>query len=144
MSSYTNHIGVWMDHHSAHLVYQKSKHVYEVETLESLADKHPREDGQSGDGANFGEHRSSNNEYSKHNKEQQDTKHYFASLAKVLAPYDDILLFGPTEAKKEFFNYLFEDKSFSGKSIMVENSDKLTPNQLIALVRDYFAAPKHK
>lgn len=144
MSNRSNHIGVWMDHHAAHLVYQGEDNVYRVEILESAVDKHPRVEGEGSDTASFGKNRISNNEYGKNNKEQEQLNQYFSLLKKTLEKYDDILLTGPTSAKKEFFNFLYNEKSFDGKAILVENADKMTENQLIAFVKDYFAAPKHK
>lgn len=144
MNNRNNHIGVWMDHHAAHLVYQEENNAYRVEILESPVDKHPRVEGEGSDTASFGKNRISNNEYGKNNKEQEQLNQYFALLKKTLEKYDDILLTGPTNAKKEFFNFLYTEKSFDGKTILVENADKMTENQLIAFVKDYFAAPKHK
>lgn len=138
MRPYTNHVGVWMDHHQAHLIYQKSKGEYEIESMESSHDLHPREDGQEATGATFGKNRESNNEYKKHNVEKNQLHEYYKTLKKVLEKYDEILLFGPTTAKEEFFNILFEDKAFNGKKIATEGADKMTKNQMIAFTKKYF------
>ena len=49
-----------------------------------------------------------------------------------------ILLFGPTLAKTELSNFLSEKKLFASKSIVQKNSDKMTENEMVALVRKYF------
>ena len=144
MRHYNNHIGVWMDHHIAHLIYPKGKDQYSVESLESNHDVHPRIDGQGADGATFGKNRESNNEFGKHHRAQNEMREYFQALKKVLRKYDEILLFGPTKAKDEFFNSLFDDKSFNGKLIQVENSDKMDEDHLIAFVKDFFTDEKVK
>jgi type IV secretory pathway VirD2 relaxase len=130
MKHYSNHIAVWMDHHQAHLVYQKNKDEYAVETMESNHDLHPRIDGEDAT--------ISTGEYKKHNVEKNQLHEYYQELKKVLGKYDEILLFGPTTAKDELFNLLFEDKSFNGKRITTEHSDKMTEHQMIAYAKEYF------
>ncbi|HET6990010.1 MAG TPA: hypothetical protein VFJ43_01750 [Bacteroidia bacterium] len=139
MKHYPNHIAVWMDHHQAHLIYPKGKDEYAVETIESDHDLHPRVDGEKGTGATFGKYRESNGEYKKHNIEHNQLHDYYQALKKVLGKYDEILLFGPTSAKEEFFNLLFADKAFNGKRISTESSDKMTEHQLIAFAKEYYA-----
>ena len=132
------HVGVWMDHHSARFIYPGHNKEYAIETMESPHDIHPREDGQIGDGSTFGRYRASNNEYHKHNTEANELHDYYGELKKVLQPYDSILIFGPTTAGQELFNLIYEDKSFEGKHIFIEKTDKLSDNQLKSFVREYF------
>ncbi len=145
MKHYPNHVGVWLDHHQAHLVYPKGKDEYAVETLVSPHDNHPRFEGETSTDTSFGSFgrtspaMGSNNEHNKHNREQKELHDYYRMLQKVLAQYDEILLFGPTTAKEELYNILFDDKAFNGKRILVEKSDKMTGNQLLAFVKDYFS-----
>ncbi len=142
MKHYPNHVGVWLDHHQAHLVYPKGKDEYAVETLVSPHDNHPRYDGETSTDTTFGRTFAawgSNNEHNKHQREQKELHDYYRMLQKVLAQYDEILLFGPTTAKEELYNILFDDKAFNGKRISVEKSDKMTGNQLLAYVREYFS-----
>lgn len=138
MRPYTNHVGVWMDHHQAHFIYQKSKGEYVIESMESGHDTHPRTDGEEATGTTFGKNRESNGEYKKHNIEHNQLHDYYKALKKVLEQYDEILLFGPTKAKEEFFNILFEDKAFTGKKITTEGADKMTENQMLAFTKKYF------
>ncbi len=138
MKHFKNHIAVWMDHHQAHLIYSKGKDEFAIESIVSAHDTHPRIDGEEATGATFGKNRESNNEYRKHNIDHNQLQEYYKVLQKVLLKYDEILLFGPTTAKEEFFNILFADKSFSGKRISMEAADKMTENQMIAYVKEYF------
>ena len=55
-----------------------------------------------------------------------------------LHSFDDILLFGPGVAKEQMRNRLRENKSFDGKWLSVQTSDKLTEKQLLAFVRDFY------
>jgi hypothetical protein len=53
--------------------------------------------------------------------------------------YENVLLFGPTNAKVELFNILRADLAFSNIKIEVKDADKMTDNQQRAFVKDYFA-----
>ena len=139
LTQISNHIGVWMDYNHARMVYRKNDGTYAIETLESLHDIHPRIDGQGSDKTQWGGHfRYSDNESKKNHKETEQLHQYYKNLEKILSNYDDILIAGPTHAKDEFFNLLLTDKSFDGKRLGIESADKLTDNQLIALVEKYF------
>jgi hypothetical protein len=49
-----------------------------------------------------------------------------------------VVLFGPTDAKKELLNLVKTDHLFEGIKIEVKNSDKMTEDQMHTFVRDYF------
>ncbi|HLG02577.1 MAG TPA: hypothetical protein VI731_03215 [Bacteroidia bacterium] len=142
MKHLPNHVAVWMDHHMAHLIYPKGKETYAVESTESPHDKHPRIEGKGNDDMSYrttaGTY-AANNEYKKHQIEQNELNEYYKTLRAVVANYDEILVFGPTTAGNELFNELLKDKALDGKRLWLEKTDKLTERQMIAYVRDYFA-----
>jgi len=72
------------------------------------------------------------------NKEQNELSDYFKRLGEVIADYDDIVLFGPTDAKNELMNSLKDDRHFNKIKITVKTSDKMTENQRYAFVKEYF------
>jgi stalled ribosome rescue protein Dom34 len=84
----------------------------------------------------------SNNEFKKNRIEENDLQAYYKSLAEKLEGYDEILLFGPGEAKKQFKNVAEQLHVFQNKVLHVETSDKLTSNQLLEFVREYFKLVK--
>ncbi len=131
-------IGVWMDHAQAKLLNCEKKDPI-IQVINSGFESRIRFEGESGDGTRLGNYRSTNNESNKHAKEDQTFKTYYKKIAEALHPYNDILLFGPTTAHKEFFNFLMEDKSFEGKRISNKDSDYLTENQLGDYVSKWFA-----
>jgi len=81
---------------------------------------------------------SSPNEYGKRNIEQEELKQYFKMLEKNLEGYRDILLFGPGTVRDKFFKRISEKHFLEGRRISVQISDKLTENQMVAVVEDYF------
>ncbi len=74
-----------------------------------------------------------------HNKEQHQQAEYYKKLGEVILGYDEVLLFGPTEAKAELVNILRDDHRFAAIKIDVEQTDKLTENQQQAFVRAFFS-----
>ena len=74
-----------------------------------------------------------------HNKEQMDQQAYYKQLGVQLKDCGEILLFGPTDAKLELFNFLKKDKHFDAVKIALRPAGKLTENQQHAFIRDYFS-----
>lgn len=122
-------IGVWMDHAQAKLLHYEQEDPV-IEIIPSGFESRVRFKGESGMAGGLGDYRSSNNEAGRHAKENQSMKAYYKKLAEALHPYHDILLFGPTTAHKEFFNFLMEDKSFADKRIVDKDADYLTETEL--------------
>jgi hypothetical protein len=134
-----------MDHSSAHFIYPKGDGTYAMETMLSPHDRHPRIDGKGNDDMSYRTGLSgntypngSNNEYRKHQIENEELKAYYKELKAVLAKYDEILVFGPTTAGNELFNLFLQDKQFDSKRLWLEKADKMTENQLLAYVREYY------
>ena len=73
-----------------------------------------------------------------HNKEQHEQSEYYKKLGEVIINYDDVILFGPTDAKAELCNYLKTNNRFANIKIEIEKTDKMTENQQQAFVREYF------
>lgn len=110
-------------------------------TVESDFESHPRYRGEGSNQARFGRdpYHGSNNEYHENRLEAEIRKRYFHELEKELLPFDEILLFGPGEARKEFHNYLLEQPSFRKKKIHIQASDWLTDNQLLEAAGLFFS-----
>lgn len=80
----------------------------------------------------------SKNESLMHNKEQSHQLSYYKKIIAAISRYDEILLFGPTEAKNELLNLLRTDREFEFKKVETIDADKMTENQQKAFVREYF------
>jgi hypothetical protein len=78
------------------------------------------------------------NENLMHNKEQQMQEAYYNKIADVLLEYDHVLLFGPTNAKTAFHNFLNKDLHFKNIQIDIEPADKMTENEKHAFVVNHF------
>lgn len=117
-------IGVWMDNSIAHVV-EFILVPFEVTIVEA---EQPIQDNS----IVIGEKRI-------HNKERNQHHNYFKRLKEIIAEYDEVLLFGPTNAKTELYNLLKADNHFDAIEIEVKQTDKMTSNQKLAFVGDYFS-----
>lgn len=124
-------IGIWMDHSSAHII-EFSVNSFEVETIESKFTHLEKEKSLA------------KGESHLHQKEQHFLADYFKRIAKVILNYDKVILFGPTNAKTELFNYLSEDNRFVKIKIYIEETDKMNAFQRQNFIDDYFSNPLYK
>ena len=119
-------LGIWMDHANAHVMEFTTDPIL-TKTIELGTHHEKKENG-------FGQ-----NELMVHHKEQRQQSDYYKKLGEIIHQYEEVLLFGPTDAKVELLNFLNEDHRFSKVKITVKTSDKMTENQQHAFVRDYFS-----
>ena len=119
-------IGVWMDHAAAHLMEFTTDPIAIVK-IESSFTHQAKEDSLE------------KSEHLMHNKEQMDQLAYYKQLAGLLKDCAEVLLFGPTDAKTELFNFLKKDRHFAAVKVDLRSSGKLTDNQQQAFVREHFS-----
>jgi hypothetical protein len=119
-------LGIWMDHLNAHIM-EFTTDPIETTTVESKF-THQEKEKTLKKGENL-----------MHDKEQHEENDYYRELGKIIRDYNDVLLFGPTDAKVELFNLLRKDHRFADIVIEIKPADKMTENQQHAFVRDYFS-----
>jgi stalled ribosome rescue protein Dom34 len=117
-------LGIWMDHANANLLdlyAKKNNHTivseFTFDVKEEALDR---------------------SESLMHNKEQQMHEAYYKEIAEQILKYDNVLLFGPTNAKTELHNYLNKDLHFKDIKIDIEAADKMTDNEKEAFVKNHF------
>jgi len=120
-------LGIWMDHSIAHLMELSNDTM-----LTNILESPPAFPGQI--------QNLRMDESLMHNKEQNQRKDFFKNLCDVIKDYDEVLLFGPTDAKTELFNILKENRQFEKIKIEVRPADNMTENQEKAFVKEYFNA----
>ena len=72
------------------------------------------------------------------NKEQGQLSAYYKKLGDVILDYEEVILFGPTEAKNELLNLIRENHLFDKIKIEVKPADKMTEIERNTFVKDYF------
>ena len=118
-------IGIWMDHSTANLIAFSNDKI--VKTKMELIPAFP------GSVENL-----RLNESLMNNKEQNHLSDFYQKLSNVIKDYDEVLLYGPTNAKIELFNQLKQDIHFDRIKIDVQPADKMTDNQQEAFVKKFF------
>jgi hypothetical protein len=119
-------LGIWMDHSTANLMEFTSDPI-DVKPIESAFNHDPKADASGG----------SENEI--HNKEQHNEAGYYKKLGTIIKEYNEVVLFGPTNAKVELFNLLKADHAYADIKFEIMPSDKMTDNQQHAFVREHFS-----
>jgi ADP-heptose:LPS heptosyltransferase len=74
-----------------------------------------------------------------HVKEQHLQSEYYRKLGETIRNYNEVVLFGPTDAKTELLNILRADQRFAGIKIEIKPAGKMTENQEHAFVREHFS-----
>ena len=120
-------LGIWMDHHNANLM-EFTIDPIETTTIVSKF-THQEKEQTLGRSENL-----------MHKKEQHEEADYYKELGEIISNYNDVILFGPTDAKIELLNTLRKDHRFAGIVIEIKPADKLTENQQHAFVKDYFSS----
>lgn len=121
----TKQMGICMDHATANLMELTSGDM-ETKTINSKFTHEQKEDTL---------HKG---EKVMHHKEQHVQLAYYKEIAAVIKNYEEVLLFGPTDAKSELLNLLKADHHFDKINIETKQADKMTENQQHAFVKEYF------
>lgn len=119
-------LGIWMDHSTAHLM-EFTIDPIQTKSIESQFTHLSKESTLA------------KSEHVMHNKEQHQQAEYYKKLGDEIRHFDEVILFGPTDAKVELYNLLQKDHLFATKRIFVQQAEKLTKNQQHAFVKSYFS-----
>lgn len=119
------HLGICMDHSNAFLMELANDTIVTNNIVSESA--HPEKE--------FNLYKS---EKLIHIKEQHQQSSYYKKLSDIIKNYQEVVLFGPTDAKSELLNLLKADHLFENIKIEIIDSDKMTENQMQAFVREYF------
>jgi stalled ribosome rescue protein Dom34 len=119
-------LGIWMDHHHAHLT-EFTTGEMKSEVIESTFTHKVKEESMT------------HGENHMHIKEQHLQLEYYKKLGEEIRHYQEVVLFGPTSAKTELFNFLRSNPRFDKIKIELSQKDKMTEHQKHAFVREHFA-----
>jgi hypothetical protein len=118
-------LGIWMDHSTAHLI-EFSNDAMQTKTITS---DFTHEDKES---------TLERSEHVMHNKENHQRADFYKKLGEVIRDYQEVLLFGPTDAKSELANLLLGDHRFVKVKIETQSADKMTEHEEHTRVKEYF------
>jgi stalled ribosome rescue protein Dom34 len=118
-------IGIWMDHSMAHITEFDSE-IKETKIITSDFSFQDKVETLQ------------RSESEMHNKEQQKRSTYYEDLAQIIKNFDEVILFGPTDAKVELYNMLKDNHQFDAIKIEVKKTDKMSDKEQRNFVDDYF------
>jgi hypothetical protein len=118
-------LGIWMDHSNAYLMEFTNDSILTNRVVSEFSKQ----------GAELNHYKG---EKLIHKKEQHLQLDYYKKIGDIIRMYQEVVLFGPTDAKNELLNMVKTDHLFNEIKIEVENSDKMTESQMHTFVRDYF------
>jgi hypothetical protein len=118
-------LGIWMDHSNAYLM-ELAKDIIVTNIVKS---EFVQQDNQ---------YDLKYHEKSYHDKEQQQQLSYYKRLSGFIRKYQEVVLFGPTDAKTELLNLLKSDHLFENIKIELKQTDQMTEYQRQDFVREYF------
>ena len=72
------------------------------------------------------------------NKIDELTRTYLKNVLNTIKNVDEILIFGPAQTKIKLENLIKDDPNLSTKTYTVQNAEKMTANQKVAFVKNYF------
>lgn len=123
-------LGIWMDKDLAHIVsIGKNGEEPKMRLIESNMDYIPI----------HGIKEEKGNDRKRLERENHQFLVYFRAIVPAIRKADNIVIFGPAECGKRFYNFLKKQHpEIHQKVLEVQRADSMSNNQIVALVRDYF------
>ena len=122
----TKKLGIWMDYSTANLIEYKLDS-YEIKSINSGFLDHEKNEVLD------------NSESLINKNENQQLSNYFRRIGEQIKEYNELVLFGSTNAKIELHAILKEEEPFQNIKIEIKNTDKMTDNQKKYFVKSYFS-----
>jgi hypothetical protein len=132
-------IGLWIDHKQAFLIWHDRK---KVEVIPSNLEPRTHFSGGTRVGGRYNQSVDSELRYNDRYKNQLSK--YYEQVIATIQNADSIFIMGPGEAKLELERAIKKRKSLIKKLLKIETADKMTRNQMIAYVRDFFVKLNNK
>jgi stalled ribosome rescue protein Dom34 len=121
----TNQLGIWMDHSVAYLMELTTK-PFEIQTILCelpLPEKNEKP---------------LKNDTALSSRNKSILYKFYHQIGAVMLNYKKIVLFGPSDAKINFFDFLSENECFLKLKIEIKYTEKMNENQQDGFIREYF------
>jgi len=131
-------IGLWIDHKQAFLIWQNMK---KVEVIPSnLESRNLHRSGSMRIGGKYNQ--SVDSELRHNDRYNNQLSRYYEKVITTIQTADSIFIMGPGEAKLELEKAIKKNKALIRKLLSVEAADKMTKNQMVARVKEFFSKTK--
>jgi len=137
MNGATKLYGVWIDHEKA-LIVQTNEVGEEMQVKELVSELEPHSKA----GRSDGEHLTMTDQRSHNESRGQEMKDFCKSILGELRDADEIVIFGPGNAKENLKNCIEGDHDLAPKLKAVETTHPLSEKELEAKVRELFSLPR--
>jgi len=127
-------IGLWIDHKQAFLIWLDRK---KVEVIPSNLEPRTHASGSTRKGGRYNQNLDSELKHEDHYNNQLSK--YYENVIKTIQNADSIFIMGPGEAKLELKNAIQRRKDMIQKLLKIETADKMTKNQMVAYVKEFFS-----
>jgi len=129
-------IGIWIDSNQA-IIVKLSNNTHTLKKIESLIETRERVPGET---KKYGRFSGQYITYEKNrkNRRNEQANSFFKNLVKEVTNCDSIVLFGPAKMKNLFEKEIKKNMQIADKLVGVYNSDSLTENQIVALVKNFY------
>lgn len=130
--------GIWIDSSKAIIVSLNGKEESITEIDSTIENKsYPNREGNKGTFS--GSHHSAS-ETQLNNRKKEQTNYFMDSIIDYIKRSDELYVFGPANAKTELKKRIQTEKIIAPDKLKgVDTSNKLTINQIVAKVRDFYA-----
>ena len=118
-------LGIWMDHSTAQLS-EWSNGNFMTETIESKPKSPVNE-----------QDLYYKDESHMLNKEQSQLAAYYKKLSDIIVDYEEVILFGPTDAKNELANILKDNHLFEKIKVEIQSADKMTETEQHVFLKEF-------
>ena len=99
--------------------------------------------GETAIGTLLGNYRSTNNEYSRHMRYNNQLKQYFQNLEKALEDADAVLVLGSKSLLGRFKNNIAENPHFASKVMLFERAEKLNDAAFMVHLKNFAKVVKN-
>ena len=126
-------VGLWIDHKQAYAIwYQEGK----VDVIPS----HIEPPAHSSGGTQLGGKQNQKGDVELHHNDRfrLQLHKYYQQVISALKNANFIFIMGPGQAKIEFEKVMKKNKTMEKRILKVETADKMTKNQMIAYVREFY------
>jgi hypothetical protein len=133
-------VGVWLDHRQAVIVSSRDG-VEKTKVIESNVGPRVTYSGGTRSKTPYGPQGFSE-EKQREAKYYQKLDAYYHEVIRAIRNADEILIFGPGEAKIEFKKAISKEHALRNCVVALEPADKMTERQIAAKVREHFGMVK--
>jgi stalled ribosome rescue protein Dom34 len=126
-------VGLWIDHKQAYAIWQEDG---KVEVITSQIEPPAHFSG----GTRLGGKMTAkaDTELRQNDRFRLQLNKFYQQVIAVLKSADSIFIMGPGKAKIEFEKAIKKNKDMERRVLKVETADKMTKNQMIAYVKDFY------